>query len=353
MRLLYHISVDLLSYNMNKARSATNPLGTAMRLLTPTLLSLICGAAPALAAPPAIVTDTPITGSLVQQVLGDLGTVRVLLPQGASAHHYQMRPSDAQALQEAGLLIWTGPELTPWLDRAAGSLGDGVGQLRLLHVQGTALRSYGDGAGHDHEGHDHSHDHDHAHDHSHDHDHSHGHDHVHSGTDPHAWLNPKNGATWLAAIAEELGRADPDNAATYRDNASAAARDLGTLDAQITADLAPHAEQGFVVFHDAYGYFTDHFGLRPAMPVSPGDATTPSAARIANLRARIIDKGAACAFPEFGHDARLIATATEGSETRTGAALDPEGAGLTPGAELYGQVLTGLSSALVGCLSGN
>lgn len=316
-----------------------------MRLFTHVIATLICGTAPVLAAPPAIVADTPITGSLVQQVLGDLGTVRVLLPQGASAHHYQMRPSDAQSLQDAGMLVWTGPELTPWLGRAADSLGDGTAQLRLLQVQGTRLRSYAsDHEDHGHEGHDHDHSHDHDHDHSHDHDHD------HSGTDPHAWLNPDNGALWLTAIADHLTTADPDNAATYRDNASAAAKTLAALDAQITADLADHRDQGIVVFHDAYGYFTDHFALRPAMPLSPGDASTPSAARIAALRDQIADSGAACAFPEYGHDPKLIATATEGSTTRTGAALDPEGSGIDQGPDLYGQVLTGLAQTLTDCL---
>ena len=73
-------------------------------------------AAPALAAPQ-VVTDLVPTGALVQEVMGDLAEVRVLLPQGASAHHYQMRPSDAQALQGADVVIWMGPELTPWLSR--------------------------------------------------------------------------------------------------------------------------------------------------------------------------------------------------------------------------------------------
>lgn len=314
-----------------------------MRLFTPLVVTLICGTAPAFAAPPAIVADTPITGSLVQQVLGDLGTVRVLLPKGASAHHYQMRPSDARSLQDAGMLIWTGPELTPWLGRAADSLGEGRTQLRLLQVPGTALRNYGGGHddhgddGHEHEDHDHSHDHDHDHD--------------HSGTDPHAWLNPDNAALWLSAIADRLATADPDNAAAYRDNASAAGQALTAIDAQISADLAPHRDKGIVVFHDAYGYFTDHYGMQPAAPLSPGDASTPSAARIAALRDQIADSGADCAFPEYGHDPRLIATATEGSTTRTGAALDPEGSGLEQGADLYGQVLTGLAQTLGDCLT--
>ena len=94
----------------------------------------LTAAGPVAAQPLQVVVDTPITASLVAQVAGDLAQVQVLLPQGASAHHHQMRPSDARGLQDAGLLVWTGPELTPWLDRAAASVGAETPQLRLLEV---------------------------------------------------------------------------------------------------------------------------------------------------------------------------------------------------------------------------
>ena len=81
-----------------------------MRLLLSTLALLAAG--PVLADPPRVVVDTPVTGSLVSQVMGDGGQVRILLPQGASVHHHQMRPSDAQGLQDAGMLVWTGPPVT-------------------------------------------------------------------------------------------------------------------------------------------------------------------------------------------------------------------------------------------------
>ena len=125
-----------------------------MRMIIP---AMVLAASPALAAP-TVVVDTPVTGSLVQQVLGDLGQVQVLLPQGAGVHDHQMRPSDMRGLQDADLLVWTGPELTPWLDRAATAAGEGA-ELRLLEVAGTTLRSYGDAASHDGHGHD-----DHGHD---------------------------------------------------------------------------------------------------------------------------------------------------------------------------------------------
>lgn len=297
-----------------------------MTLAIPALLA----AAPAFAEPPQVVADTAVTASLVQQVMGEVGQVQVLLPQGSSAHHHQLRPSDARALQDAGLLVWIGPDLTPWLDRSAASLGDTVAQLRLLEVPGTHLRSYAEDQGHDHD---------------HDHDHDHG------AADPHAWLDPDNARLWLAAIADMLGKADPGNADRYARNAAAAAQGIADLDSALQAQLAPYKGDSIVVFHDAYGYFTDHYGLQPAIAVSLGDASTPSAARLAGIRDKIAATGATCAFPEYASDPKLIQTAVEGTDVRLGDQLSPEGGAAAAGSGLYADLLTGMAGTITACLS--
>ena len=86
-----------------------------MRSLT--ALALVLAAAPALAAPPKVMTDIPAVHALAAGVMGDLGTPGILLDQGADAHHFQLRPSQAKALSQADLLLWIGPRMTPWLER--------------------------------------------------------------------------------------------------------------------------------------------------------------------------------------------------------------------------------------------
>lgn len=322
-----------------------------MRPILPATL-LCIAAAPALAAPPAIVADTPVTGALVQQVLGDLGQVSVLLGSGANLHDYQMRPSEARALQSSDLLIWVGPQLTPWLDRAADNLGADHA-LTLLDVPGTYLQDFSaagvDEHDHDHEdGHAHEDEDEHADDPAGHDDHD---DHSHSGLDPHAWLDPTNAQVWTAAIAEQLAERDPDNAATYRANAEAADQQIAALDGRLEAQLAPIHDKPFLVFHDAYGYFTAHYGLTPPVSVSLGDASTPSAARLAEIRAEIEASGTDCAFPEFGHDASLIDSVIKGDGVRVGAALDPAGRGLAAGPDFYVRLMQALADSLTTCLS--
>lgn len=361
-----------------------------MRLTTSTAI-LTLFAAPAFAEPPQVVTDIPTTGSLVQQVMGDLGEVRVLIGEGADPHHFQLRPSDARGLQSADLLVWIGPELTPWLERTVENFGDGEA-IALLNVPGTHVQEFGaehgdhghahehgeehadghdhgqgnhaedehaeDEHGHDHEGDDHGHDHDHAGEEHGEHEAHEGHDeheghegHDHDGIDPHAWLDPANAQLWLSSIAEALAARDPENAETYAANAEAAIREIEALEQEITARLEPVQAQSFVVFHDAYGYFTNHFGLQPGIPVSLGDASSPSAAHLKEASGRIAESGAECAFPEYGHDPALIDSATEGSNVRIGGELDPAGRGLEVGTALYGNLLQNMGNTIADCLT--
>lgn len=294
---------------------------------TALLLCAALFAMPLRAEVPAVVTDIPAVQSLAAQVMGDLGTAAVLLAPGANAHSYQMRPSEARAVQEAALVVWVGPELTPWLDRAmAGTKGV---SLLLLEAEGTRLRTFGEAGAEAEE-----------------------HDHEHEDMDPHAWLDPDNAAAWLAAIAAELGRLDPDNAAVYAANAEAAQQRIAAMDAAIAATLAPVAGRPFVVSHDAYGYFADRYGLALAGAVAAGDAASPGAARLAELRSELEAGGVVCIFPEAQHDPKPVEVLAEATGARIGAPLDPAGSGLAPGPGLYEALMEGLAEAIAECLSG-
>ncbi|WP_103332452.1 zinc ABC transporter substrate-binding protein [Pseudotabrizicola formosa] len=369
-----------------------------MRYIISLLLASTAG--PALAEVPRVVTDIPPVHSIVAQVMGDLGQPDLLLDRGANAHSYQMRPSQAASLADAGLIVWVGPELTPWMARALDGLSADVPRLGLLAAEGTYRQNYGDTGAHDHDDHDHAaearaevhdheahaghdhedhaaeasadaHDHDHethaghdhgaeasaeAHDHDHDHDSHAGHDdhegHDHAGTDPHAWLDPANAGLWADVIAAELSRLDPENAATYAANAQSAKAGFAALDAELVATLAPVADRPFVVYHDAYSYFVSHYGLSLAGAVALGDASSPGAARLRDLSETVATGSALCLFPEAQHDPALVTQMAEGTQARIGAALDPEGSTVEPGPDAYATMMRALATNLADCLNG-
>ena len=314
---------------------------------------------------PKVVTDIPAVHSLTAQVMGDLGAPAVLLEQGGNAHNFQLRPSQAQALQEAQLVVWIGPDMTPWLARALHGIELGDKALQLIDLPQTYRRDFDAPAEeHDHDhatdaeaateaAHDHDHDHDahaaeeYAHD-AHTGDEA---DHKHSGLDPHAWLDPANAALWLDAIAAQLGALDPDNGAAYAANATAAKTRIAAMDGEIAAQLAPVRDRPFITFHAAYGYFTSHYGLAPAGSVALGDAVTPGAAHLAGLQADLSAKGVVCAFPEAQHDPKQIALVIEGTPVRLGGTLDPSGSTLDYGPALYETLMRNIAAKLSTCLS--
>jgi len=273
-------------------------------------------AAPVAAEVPRVVTDFGPTQSLAAQVMGNLGAPVMLLALGADPHDFQMKPSQAQALAGADLVFWVGPELTPALEHALAALGENARAVALLHLGGGTRRSLEGGA-----------------------------------IDPHAWLDPANAEAWLATIATELARQDPEHAATYTANAAAAQAALQALDAELAARLAPVQGRPFVVFHDALGYFADHYGLQVVGAIELTDAAAPGAAQLAHIRGVVAEGGAICVFPEAGRDPKFIATVTAGSSARIGAAQDLEAITLPPGPGLYPDLLRALAGTLTDCLS--
>ncbi len=278
---------------------------------------------------PVVVTDIPVVQSLVAQVMGDLGTADLLVNAGAEPHSYQLRPSQARALRTADLIFWVGPEMTPWLDRALQSAPEGSA-VALLSSPGTAAQPYGHMAEPGEAAEE---------------------DHDHGGTDPHAWLDPANGRAWLAVIRDRLAAADPDHAATYRQNAEAADTATLALEGELQATLAAAAGKPLVMGHNAYGYFARRFGLTIAATIEAGDAAEPGAGHLSAVTALLAAHKAACLFPEAGQDPKRAALLVEGTATRLGGALDPEGLSLPPGPALYGDLMRGLARTVADCVA--
>jgi zinc transport system substrate-binding protein len=341
-----------------------------MRYIISSAVASLAFALPAFAEVPKVVTDIHPVHALVAQVMGDLGRPELLLERGASEHDFQLRPSQAAGLAEADLVVWIGPDLTPWLDRALEGIGGEAARLGLLAVPGTVVQDWSEDGAHGHEGHDHGggegkseeagHDHDHGHDHGadgakaeegHDHGTDAAHGHAHEGVDPHAWLEPENAKVWLTAIAAKLAELDPENAATYAANAEAAVARVDAVDAEVAALLEPVKGKPVVVYHDAYGYFVAHYGLEIFGSVALGDATAPGAARLSALRDGVAGGVSVCVFPEAQHDPALIEQLAEGTGAKVGAALDPNGSMQEPGPGAWEGTLRALAVAMADCVA--
>lgn len=326
--------------------------------LAATLLMLAAGTS--LSAPKVVASIKPIH-SLVAAVMDGVGTPDLIVEGAGSPHSYALRPSQAGEIERADIVFWVGHELEPFLEKPLETLGASATIVELADTPGLTLLAPREGGAfekHDHNDEEHAHeegeDDDHAHqEEGHEeegHDEEHEHEHEHGETDPHLWLDPQNAAAMLPAIAEALAVADPQNAEAYKANAEKTAERLAGQQKTLNARLEPVRGKPFIVFHDAYHYFENRFGLTAAGSITISPEVAPGAERVAEIRARVDETGATCVFSEPQFEPKIISVVTEGSEARSGV-LDPLGAKLEPGPDLYFQLLDGMAQSFLDCLA--
>lgn len=273
---------------------------------------------PSVASPPKVVTDIPVTASLVAIVSEGVFEPQVLLGGGGSPHDVSLRPSDAARLSDAEMVVWVGPALTPWLAPRIDTLGTDIFSVPLFEGE-TPSETVGD-----------------------DHDHGHG-----DEFDPHAWLDPRIAADWLSTIANALSQLDPANGPVYAENAEKGRNRLLAVEISIAADLSG-VTPSYAVVHDAFGHFERRFGIESAGSLSDIEGRTPGLKAVSELAAAMQSSHTICLLDDSTTSDRLAQSLTE----RTGARLVPVdilGAGLPPGPDLYERLVLDLAATLSDC----
>ncbi len=309
-------------------------------------------AANATGAPAAVASIKPVH-SLLAAVMQGAGNPALLLDGHASPHTYALKPSDAAILEKAEIVFRIGPEMEAFLNGPLKSLSGSAKIIELADTPGLLrldFRQAGvfidgqrvDPAPASH----HDDDHDDAHDAAHD-------DHDHEGSfDMHLWLDPVNAALMARRMADAMAELDPDNAALYQSNASALAKRLETLTSEIGEELEPVKSARFLVFHDAYHYFENRFGLHGAGSLALNPQNPPGAETVAELGEMAAGGSIACAFVEPQFSPRMVQAVADGAAIRIGT-LDPLGASLKPGPDQYEELIRDMASAFADCLGGS
>ncbi len=254
----------------------------------------------------------------------------VLLPPGASPHNYALRPSDVRKVQSVDLLYWIGPDMEGFLPRVLN--GRTLPSVAVQDLPGMKLRRFAEDS-HSHAEEADEHDHDHR-----------------PGTlDAHLWLSPVNARVIADKMAADLSTADPANAERYQKNAKAFDERLDALDQRLKKRLASVEGKPYFVFHEAFDYFEEAYGLKHAGVFSVAAEVQPGAQHVAAMRKRLQEVGKTCVFSEPPLRPRLAETLVAGLPVKL-AELDALG-GYTPAtAQGYEQVLEKLGNDLAGCL---
>ena len=274
-----------------------------------------------------VVTSIKPVHSLVSGVMQGVGSPTVIIEGAGSPHTYSLKPSQAKQLQDADLVFWMGDELEPFLRGPIQNIAKNAKSIKLIEARGLKKIKFREGGMFD------------------EHD-----DHGHGEYDPHVWLDPINAKAIVHEIEEALVKADPKNAKEYKANADRIAGELDQLVKELRAQFQPVQQKGFIVFHDAYQYFEQRFGVSAIGSITVSPEVMPGAERVSELRNKIRDLKATCVFSEPQFEPKLVRTLVEGTGARAGV-LDPLGASLTKGPNLYFQLVREMARSLKECLS--
>jgi zinc transport system substrate-binding protein len=337
-----------------------------------------------------VVTSIKPIHSLASYLMDGIGKPELIVDGYASPHGFSMKPSHAKMLQNADLIFWVGEDLENFLEKPLKSIAKKAEKIELIEIKGLNVLKFrernifdehdhghddhgkkeDDHDDHDHDDHgkkeddhdDHDHDdhgkkeddhddHDHddhgkkeEHD---DHDDHDGHEgHAHGEFDPHIWLDTMNAKAMLNEMAEHLIENDPKNEAKYKSNLDKALKDIDKLTIEVMTELNNSVSS--IVFHDAYQYFEKRFNVNVLGAFTVNTDVMPGAEQLAEIREIIEHDKVACVFSEPQFNPDIINAVAKDMKIKTGV-LDPLGATLDSGKDLYFKLIRNMSASFKGC----
>ena len=300
-----------------------------------------------------VVTSIKPLHSLASYLMDGIGKPGLIVDGYASPHSFSMKPSHAKMLQNADIVFWVGEGMENFLKKPLSSIAKKAEKIELMEVKGLNILKFRERNIFDEHNHDDHDDHakkedDHD-DHDHD-DHAKKEDdhegHAHGEYDSHIWLDPMNAKVILNEMAEHLIENDAENASKYKNNLKKALKEIDTLTIQVMTELNKSVSS--IVFHDAYQYFEQRFNVNILGAFTVNPDVMPGAEQLAEIREIIEHDKVACVFSEPQFNPDIINAVAKDMKIKTGV-LDPLGATLDPGKNLYFNLIKNMSLSFKGC----
>ena len=304
-----------------------------------------------------VVTSIKPIHSLASYLMDGVAKPDLIVDGYASPHGFALKPSHAKMLQNADLIFWVGEDLENFLEKPLKSVAKKAEKIELMEIKGLTKLKFRERnifEGHDDHGHkeddhdDHAKKEDDHDDHGHDDEHKEdGHDdHGHGEYDPHIWLDPMNAKVILSEMAEHLIENDQKNEAKYKANLKKAHKDLDKLTKKVKSELNKDFKS--IVFHDAYQYFEKRFGINILGAFTVNTDVMPGAEQLAEIREIIEHDKVSCVFSEPQFNPDIIKAVAKDTNVATGV-IDPLGATLNPGKDLYFDLIGNMSKSFKSC----
>ena len=293
-----------------------------------------------------VVTSIKPLHSLASYLMDGVGKPDLIVDGYASPHGFSMKPSHAKMLQNADLIFWVGEDLENFLEKPLNSIAKKAEKIELMDIKGLNVLSFRErnifdehDDHDDHEGHAKKKKDEHD-----DHDDHEGHG--HGEYDPHIWLDPINAKVILKEMTEHLIENDSKNTSTYKSNLDKALKDIDKLTMNVMTELNQSVSS--IVFHDAYQYFEKRFNVNILGAFTVNTDVMPGAEQLAQIREIIEHDKVSCVFSEPQFNPDIIKAVAKDMNIKTGV-IDPLGATLDPGKDLYFDLIRNMSASFKGC----
>ena len=269
--------------------------------------------------------------SLVSYVMDGVGTPGILVDGSSSPHTFQLKPSHATMLQEADIIFWIGEDLESFLETPLKSIAKNSRHITLMESDEIELLKFREkNIFGDHDEHD-------------DHDE---HGHAHGEYDIHFLLDPEIAKTIVKIVTRELSEIDPANSSAYNSNSAKALKEIDQLINDVKSKINRDAK--YVVFHDAYQYFEKRFGVEVIGALTVNPEVLPGAKQLAEIREVIEHENVNCLFSEPQFNPSIAETIARDTGVKA-AIIDPLGAELDPGKDLYFDLIGDIASSFKSC----
>lgn len=176
-------------------------------------------------------------------VCGDLADIVTIVPPGSSPETYEPTPQEMAQFSQAEAYFAIG---VPVEDSQVLPKAEGISTMKIVKLQDAVSKTYPDRTFQDGE------------------------------RDPHIWLSPKRVKVMVQAIADEMASLDPANSAQYSANAQDYMKKLDSLDSRVSSILADAKDKSILVFHPAFGYMAEDYGLNMVALQEEGKEATAS-----------------------------------------------------------------------------
>ena len=142
---------------------------------------------------------------------------------------------------------------------------------------------------------------------------------------------------------------DSANAEYYKANLAEFEKGLKATDKEIQKSLHKVDTVPYIVFHDAYTYFEEHYGLGNVGEITVSPERKPGAKKVAEIRHEIEEHKVQCVFSEPQFSPAIVRALLDGTEVKT-APLDPLGGDIPLNKNAYFSFLKALSGQFLNCL---